>query len=166
LVYVKPNKTTKTPAAPRQPWRIHFFQRQAANDPAKAVPGREFLGACPDKVKMMMLAVLKAVAEAPPPQFSGGGRWKAMHGSMAGYHEVTVNGPNRHHYWLFCLLERDGGALGLGGPSLVVLAGLDKAFLTTLSESDYAKVRALGDEFRARKPRSVEPAKGSLPARP
>ena len=70
-----------------------------------------------------------------------------MHGSMAGYHEVTVNGPNRHHYRLFCLLERDGGVLGLGGPSLVVLAGLDKAFMTTLSENDYAKVRALGDEY-------------------
>jgi len=83
---------------------------------------------------------------------------------MAGYHEVTVNGPNRHHYRLFCLLERDGGALGLGGPSLVVLAGLDKAFMTTLSENDYAKVRALGNEFRARSPRSFEPPKGSLPA--
>ena len=164
LVYVKPNRTAKTPAAPRKPWRIHFFQRHPANDPAKVVPGREFLNACPDKVRMTMLAVLKAVAEAPPPQFSGGGKWKAMHGAMAGYHEVTVNGPNRHHYRLFCLLERDGGGLGLGGPSLVVLAGMDKAFMTTLSESDYAKVRVLGDEFRARNPRSVEPSKGSLPA--
>jgi hypothetical protein len=160
----KTTKTTKTPAALPQPWRIHFFQRHAADDPSKGVPGREFLGACPDKVKMTMLAVLKAVADAPPPQFSGGGKWKAMHGSMAGYHEVTVNGPNRHHYRLFCLLERDGGALGLGGPSLVVLAGLDKAFMTTLSENDYAKVRALGDEYRARSPRSVQPPKGSLPA--
>jgi len=108
---------------------------------------------------MTMLAVLKAVADAPPPQFSGGGKWKAMHGSMAGYHEVTVNGPKRHHYRLFCLLERDGGALGLGGPSLVVLAGLDKLFMTTLSDNEYAKVRALGNEYRARNPRSVEPPK-------
>lgn len=29
----------------------------------------------------MMLAVLKAVADAPPPQFSGGGKWEAMHGA-------------------------------------------------------------------------------------
>jgi len=39
-------------------------------------PGRAFLSACPAKVRMTMLAVLKAVAEAPPPQFSGGGKWK------------------------------------------------------------------------------------------
>jgi hypothetical protein len=45
-----------------------------------------------------------------------------------------------------------------------MLAGLDKAFMTTLSENDYAKVRALGNEFRARSPRSFEPPKGSLPA--
>jgi hypothetical protein len=31
-----------------------------------------------------MLAVLEAVRAAPPPQFSGGGKWKAMHGSMGG----------------------------------------------------------------------------------
>jgi hypothetical protein len=80
---VKPKTTTKIPAAPPQPWRIHFFQRHAADDPA-----------------------------------------------------------NRHHYRLFCLLERDGGALGHGGPSVLVLAGLDKAFMTTLSENDYAKVSA------------------------
>lgn len=161
---MKPKTSTKIPTAPPQPWRIHFFQRHADDDPSKGVPGRAFLSACPAKVRMTMLAVLKAVAEAPPPQFSGGGKWKAMHGSMAGYHEVTVNGPNRHHYRLFCLLERDGGALGLGGPSLVVLAGLDKAFMTTLSENDYAKVRALSNEFRARSPRSFEPPKGSPPA--
>jgi hypothetical protein len=58
-----------------------------------------------------------------------------------------------------------GSHEGLGGPSLVVLAGLDKAFMTTFSENDYAKVRALGDEYRARNPRSVEPPKGSIPAR-
>jgi hypothetical protein len=156
---VKHSTATKTPPAPPQPWRIHFFRRHAGDDSSQAVPGRAFLLDCPDKVRMTMLAVLRAVADAPPPQFSGGGKWKAMHGSMAGYHEVTVNGPNRHHYRLFCLLERDGGALGLGGPSLVVLAGLDKPFMTTLSDNDYAKVRVLGDEYRARNPRSVEQPK-------
>ena len=32
----------------------------------------------------------------------------------------------------------------------------DKPFKTVLSDADYAEVRALGDEFRARNPRSVE----------
>jgi hypothetical protein len=113
-----------------------------------------------------MLAVLKAVAEAPPPQFSGGGKWKAMHDDMAGWHEVTVNGPKRHHYRLFCLLEKDGATLRLGGPSIVIVTGLDKRFQTTISPGDYAKVRALGVEYRARTPRSVEPAKAEPPKGP
>jgi len=150
------------PTAAPSPWRIHFFQRHEQDDKAKTVPGRVFLrDVCPDKVRMTMLAVLKAVADAPPPQFSGGGKWKAMRDDMAGYHEVTVNGPKRHHYRLFCLLEKEGQELGLGGPAIVVVTGLDKPFKTTISAGDYAKVRALGDEYRARKPRSVEPPKGA-----
>ena len=30
-----------------------------------------------------------------------------MHDDMAGYHEVHVDGPDRTHYRLFCLLEPD-----------------------------------------------------------
>ncbi len=104
----------------------------------------------------MFLAVVKAVADAPPPAFSGGGKWEAMHGNMGGYYEVRVDGPSRHHYRLFCVLERDGAALGIGGPSLVILTGMDKGFRTTFSEADYAKVRVVGDEYRRRAPRSVD----------
>ena len=70
--------------------------------------------------------------------------------------EVRVDGPNRHHYRLFCLLEREGAAVGLGGPSLVIIAGSDKPFRTVLSAADYAAVRALETEYRSRTPRSVE----------
>lgn len=45
--------------------------------------------------------------------------------------------------------------LGLGGPSIVIIAGKDKPFRTKLSPADYAEVRALGDEYRSRTPRSV-----------
>jgi hypothetical protein len=111
----------------------------------------------------MMVAVVKAVAEAPPPTFSGGGKWEAMHGDMTGWYEVRVDGPKRHHYRLFCLLERDGARVGRGGPSLVPITGKDKPFRTELSDADYAAVRRLGDEYRARAPRSV--ARGPRAAR-
>ena len=140
---------------PSLPWRIHFFQRHPSHDSRCTVPGRVFLLACPPKVRMTFVAVLDAVAAAPPPAFSGGGKWEAMHGTMAGFYEVRVDGPNRHHYRLFCLLERNGDAVGLGGPSIIVIAGMDKPFRTVLSEADYASVRALGDEYRSRRPRSV-----------
>ncbi|MBI5534601.1 MAG: hypothetical protein HY898_17880 [Deltaproteobacteria bacterium] len=92
---------------------------------------------------------------APPPMFSGGGMWEAMHDDMAGYFEVRVDGPKRRHYRLFCLLERDGAKLGLGGPSIVLITPKDKPFRTVLSKADYADVRRLGEEYKARVPRSV-----------
>jgi hypothetical protein len=148
-------KRGQAKAAPAAPWQIHFFQRHADDDPGQAIPGEVFLLGCPDKVRQTMAAVLKAVAEAPPPAFAGGGKWEAMHDDMAGYYEVRVDGPKRHHYRLFCVLEREGEQLGLGGPSVVIITGKDKPFHTTLSKSDYGDVKRLGSEYRARSPRSV-----------
>lgn len=138
------------------PWFIYYFQRHRDDDPKCAVPGREFLADCPTKVQATLKAVLMAVAAAPPPAFSGGGKWEAMRGEMGGFYEVRVDGPQRRHFRLFCLLERHGGTVGLDGPSIVIITGKSKPFLTELSDEDYKKVRALGAEFRRRVPRSVE----------
>lgn len=140
----------------RAPWRIHFFKRHAQDDPTQAVPARDFLDRCPTAVAAKLVAVVKAVADAPPPAFSGGGKWEAMHGEMNGFYEVRVDGPKRRHYRLFCVLERDGAKVGLGGASLVLIDGKDKPFRTVLSNADYAQVRGLGREFLARTPRSIE----------
>ncbi len=78
-----------------------------------------------------------------------------MHGEMKGMYEVRVDGPNRRHYRLFCVLERKGQELGLGGPGIILIAGKDKAFRSKLSESDYEEVSWLGEEYRKRRPRSV-----------
>lgn len=138
------------------PWRIHFFKRHADDDPMRSAPARDFLDRCPTSVAAKLIAVVKAVADAPPPAFSGGGKWEAMHGDMNGFYEVRVDGPKRRHYRLFCVLEREGAKLGLGGPSLVLITGKDKPFQTVLSPADYAEVRSLGREFLSRTPRSVE----------
>jgi hypothetical protein len=149
-------KTAVEPGFTRRgPWLIHFFKRHRKDDAAESVPARTFLAGCPDKVQQTMIAVLRAVAAAPPPSFSGGGYWEAMHGEMTGYFEVRVNGPNRRHYRLFCVLEREGVKVGLDGPSIVIVTGKDKPFGSVLSSSDYAEVRALGAELRSRTPRSV-----------
>jgi hypothetical protein len=148
-------RKSRTPDQSTKPWRIHFFQRHELIDPATPVPGLDFLEACPVAVRAKFDAVLQAVAAAPPPLFGGGGKWEAMHGDMAGCYEARVDGAARHHYRLFCVLERNGAALGLGGPSIVVICGSDKAFRTKLSPRDYGRVRALVVEFRASTPRSV-----------
>ncbi len=69
------------------------------------VPGEAFLDACPSKVDATFNAVLEAVRAASPSAFSGGGKWEAMHGGMAGFYEIRVTGPGRRHYRLFCILD-------------------------------------------------------------
>jgi hypothetical protein len=148
-------KRSTLPAPLLAKWRVHFFERHPTDDPKRTVPGRDFLESCPEKVRAMMLAVVKAVADAPPPMFSGGGKWEAMDDDMRGFYEVRVDGPKRHHYRLFCVLEQDDARLGLGGASLVIIGGKDKPFRTVLSSRDYQEIRKLGDEYRSRTPRSV-----------
>ncbi len=72
---------------------------------------------------------------------------------MNGWFEVRVDGPQRRHYRLFCLLDYEAEAHDK--PLLVVITGLEKAFRTEFSPADYANVRTLGDEYRNRNPRSV-----------
>lgn len=135
---------------PAEPWLIHFFQRHIDDDPTESVPALEELEAWPKKVVAEVQAVLDAVADAPPPQFSGGGKWEAMHGEMSGYYEIRLRGnPSGHLYRVFCLLDRK--APDLGGPSLIVLAGLSKRPGTTISAADYGRVRSLGNEFKKRR---------------
>ena len=139
--------------SPDDAHEIVYFQRHAHDDPGRGVPGQDFLRGCPTNVRAKITAVLIAVAAAPPKRFAGGGYWEAMHGDMTGWFEVRVDGPQRSHYRLFCLL--DYAANGRDRPLLVVVDGRRKAFRTTLSESDYAQIRALGEEYLARNPRSV-----------
>lgn len=118
-----------------------------------AVPGREFLNNCPDKIRDKFRAVLIAVAKAPPHRFSGGGYWEAMKGEMRGFHEVRVDGPRRQHYRVFCLV--DARAEGAKKPYLVIIDGRTKPFRTTLKKSDYRAIRELGDEYMSRNPRQI-----------
>ena len=137
------------------PWCVHFFQRHKADDPAETIPAREFLFRCPTPVQAKLVAIIKAVADAPPPAFSGGGKWEAKHGDLNGFYEARADGANREHNTLFCMRDRHGADVGVGGPSLVLITGASKPFKTALSKNDYKKIRALGDEFLSRNPRSV-----------
>jgi len=132
---------------------VVFFRRHADDDVSERTPGREFLNACPTKVRATMRVVLAEVAAAPPKRFAGGGYWEAMKGEMSGWFEVRVDGPSRHHYRLFCRLDYE--AKGVDKPLLVVIDGRDKPFRTVLAERDYRAVRVLGEEYLARNPRSI-----------
>jgi hypothetical protein len=150
-------KARKKAAPPRWsgPWLIHFFKRHPDDDSSEAVPGRAFLDGCPPSIRAKLIAIIKAVADAPPPMFSGGGKWEAMHDEMGGFYEARADGEGREHFRLFCMLDRDGAGVGLGGPSLIIITGMRKPFRTTFSTKDYQHVRALGREFLQRIPRSI-----------
>ncbi len=135
---------------------VVYFRRHRDDDPTEHLPGREFLrSTCPPKVRATMVAVLAAVAAAPPKRFVGGGYWEAMKEELAGWFEVRVDGPKRHHYRLYCLLDYDAVNSGQDKPLLVIVCGLDKPFRSVLTKADYVGVRLLGDEYRSRNPRSL-----------
>lgn len=134
--------------AERDRWLIHFFQRHKDDDRERPVPSMQFLDGLPDKVAAEIQAVLDAVAAAPPPSFSGGGKWEAMFGGMTGFYEVRVQGGGANHR-LFCLLARD--AEDLGGSSIVCIDGLSKPVRSAAKERDYRRVRQYAAEFRKRR---------------
>jgi len=132
-----------------EPWLIHFFQRDARDDKAQRIPALDFLDQVPTKVRAEMQAVLEAVAEAPPPAFSGGGKWEVMHADMAGFYEVRVRGADRRNHRLFCILERD--AADLGGSSIVVIEGLSKPVRQAADPRDYRRAQRYRAEFLKRR---------------
>ena len=137
-----------TPAPRTKPWNIHFFQRHESDDRDRAVPTIDFLDSLPAKVAAEIHAVLDAVAAAPPPSFSGGGKWEAMHDDMAGFYEIRVQGGGMNHR-LFCVLKRDSE--DLGGSSIVCIDGLSKAPRTAAQAKDYRRVKRYGAEFEKRR---------------
>lgn len=84
-------------------------------------------------------------------------RRRRLLGDDARRDDRLVRGTRRRattqHYRLFCLLDYE--AKGHGKPLLVVVDGRLKAFQITLSDHHSALVRALGQEYRVRNPRSV-----------
>lgn len=126
------------------PWLVHFFRREGVGDLGEAVPAMGFLKSLPDGVVAKIQAVLEAVAGAPPPSFSGGGKWKAMRGEMAGFYEVCVGGSDANHR-LLCILDRN--ADDLGGPSIICVYGFSKPKRQGASGRDYRQARKLRDEF-------------------
>jgi hypothetical protein len=136
-------------------WGIVFY-----TDVTGAVPANAFLDDCPPKVAATFIAVLDAVRGAPPPAFSGGGKWEAMHGTMSGYYEIRVTGPGRRHFRLFCLLENgtpdELAERGFDAPPIVVINGMVKPNAALFSDREYKRnVRDLGADYLARLPRPV-----------
>ena len=125
----------------RRTWRDGPF---ATADGTK--PAEEWLLALPSKPAAEIVAVVKAVRDAPPPRFAGGGKWEAMHGEMAGIYEVRCRQGGQLHR-LFCVLDRNHP----DGPALVMLDGDSKPNRTALPASVCRRVRERRDAYQARR---------------
>ena len=138
------------PVSRRQKWKSQFLQRPRSEDPQQSIPTMEFLDRLSDTTVAEFQAILDAVAEAPPPSFSGGGKWEAMSGEMSGYFEARVSGHDktgkRLNHRLLCILVRDDDQLG--GSSIVCIGGLSKPPRTAANPRDYRQIKKYGDEFR------------------
>lgn len=138
-----------------EPWDVIYYETEDERCPSDA-----FLDDCPTKVAAQFLAVLDDVAAAPPPRYSGGGRWEAMHGEMGGFYEVRAQGPRREQFRLFCILENgtpeELARRGLSRPAIAVIAGLRKPWVTAFSDRDYARIQRMGDDHRAQFPRRIK----------
>ena len=136
------------------PWAIVYYTA-----PDGTAPALEFLDQCPGPIDAQFTAVLDAVATAPPPRFSGGGKWEAMHGAMGGWYEIRLTGPGREQFRLFCLLENgtddELARRGLQRRAVAVITGMRKPWRTTFSERDYQRVRDLGGEHQRNYPRRI-----------
>jgi hypothetical protein len=135
-------------------WLIVYYLTQD-----ETAPAIEFLRGCPPAIRAQFVNVVNAVAAAPPPRFTGGGTWEAMHGAMGGWYEIRLTGPRREQFRLFCLLENgtseELAERGLKRPAIAVIAGMRKPWRTTFSEREYQRVQALGDEYQRSYPRRI-----------
>lgn len=142
------------PAQPAEPWDVLYYRTADGEIPVDA-----FLDACPVKVRARLMAVLDDVAAAPPPSYSGGGRWEVMRDAMAGFYEVRIKGPGRELFRLYCILENGAKdhltARGLPRPAVVATAGLRKPPETAIRAADYARVRAMGNDYVTTTPRRI-----------
>lgn len=122
-----------------QQWTDAFFVTPEGRRPAE-----EWLLNIPDRPAARIVAVIRAVRDAPPTAFAGGGMWEAMHGSMTGLHEVRIrNGRQLHR--LFCLLDRDHPV----GPVLVMLDGMTKSVGAAFDMHDDGNILQLRQQYRS-----------------
>lgn len=132
-----------TGAAASSGWVLAFYKTAG-----QEVPARQFLLDVPQSVREMLLAIVVAVKDAPPPSFPPSRMWHAMHGSMKGFHEARDEHDGRL-YRLFCVVDSQAPEHGLDAKVVALLGGGIKPVRTAMDESVYDDARAYREDYRA-----------------
>jgi hypothetical protein len=86
----------------------------------------------------MLLAIVVAVRDAPPPTFPPSRMWHAMHAEMKGFHEARDEHRGQL-YRLFCVLDNNASDRGLDAEVVALIFGGVKRVRTAMGASVYDK---------------------------
>lgn len=137
-------------AAPKpNEWAVAFYKTKGGE-----VPAREFLVDCPDSARQMLLAIVVAVRDGPPPSFPPSKLWHVMKKDMKGFHEARDEHGDELHR-LFCILDRNAPDYGLDAPTLVLVSGGHKPSRTAMKPAVYKQALAYKDDYLATNPRRI-----------
>lgn len=113
-----------------------------------AFPPQEFLRDCPRPVREMLLAILVAVRDAPPPSFPPSGMWHAMHGKMKGFYEARDAHDGRL-YRVFCILDSQASEHGLDAKVIALVCGGTKRMRNAMDDGVYREALEYRTDYLA-----------------
>lgn len=124
-------------------WSVAFYR--TAKDTA---PARKFLLGCPQPVREMLLAIVVAVRDAPPPSFPPSKMWHVMHGEMKGFYEARDEHDGQL-YRVFCVLDSQAPEHGLDAKALTLICGGAKPVRSPMDKSVYDEALAYREDYLA-----------------
>ena len=122
-------------------WSLAFYRT------AKGLaPARSFLLDCPQPVREMLLAIVVAVRDAPPPSFPPSRMWHVMHGEMKGFYEARDEHDGQL-YRVFCVLDSQAPEHGLDAKALTLICGGVKPVRSPMDTSVYNKALTYRQDY-------------------
>ena len=124
-------------------WSLAFYRTVKG-----LAPARSFLLDCPQPVREMLLAIVVAVRDAPPPSFPPSNMWHVMHGEMKGFYEARDEHDSRL-YRVFCVLDSHAPDHGLDAKALTLICGGAKPVRSPMDKSVYEQALAYRQDYLA-----------------
>jgi hypothetical protein len=124
-------------------WSLAFY-----GTAENLAPAREFLLGCPQPVREMLLAIVVAVRDAPPPSFPPSKMWHVMHGEMKGFYEARDEHDGQL-YRVFCVLDSQAPEHGLDAKALTLICGGAKPVRSPMDKSVYDEALTYREDYLA-----------------
>jgi len=144
--------SAKTKKHEKETWDIAFYAD------GEQVPADAFMRSIPSKPRRQLVVWILAVAAFPPYRFPASTMFQPMSQEgavdMSGFHE-TRDEHDGQLYRLLCIIDRHAATKGCPNPVLAIIDGINKPVRTKVPDADYARIKRLGEDYRASNPRKV-----------